>query len=94
MLGAGTVVLAVSPLSTSLFAQSHRIVPAQRSLLPGAAQPWASPDEARDLLNAGQDLYDDDKFIEAEKKFRQVVSRFPRNVITDRAEYYPIRSLT
>src|SRR5262245_44521009 len=66
--------------------QFVRISPIQRSLLP--------PDEARDLFNAGEALYDQRKFTEAEKRFREVVSRFPRNPIADKADYYLIRTLT
>jgi tetratricopeptide (TPR) repeat protein len=51
-------------------------------------------DEAREVFNAGQRLYDEDNFGEAEKKFREVVQRFPRHTIADRAEYYLIRTLT
>src|SRR6267143_909820 len=51
-------------------------------------------DEARQAFNAGQMLYDEDNFAEAEKKFREVVQRFPRHAIADRADYYLIRTLT
>ena len=66
--------------------QFVRISPIQRSLLP--------PDEARDLFNAGEALYDQRKFVEAERRFREVISRFPRNSIADKADYYLIRTLT
>ena len=51
-------------------------------------------DEARDLFNAGQRFYDQDKFSEAEKRFREVITRFPSNPIADRADYYLIRTLS
>src|SRR5207253_6230351 len=51
-------------------------------------------DEAREVFNAGQRLYDEDNFAEAERKFREVVQRFPRHAIADRADYYLIRTLT
>jgi hypothetical protein len=51
-------------------------------------------DEARDTFNAGQRLYDEDNFAEAERKFREVIQRFPRHPIADRADYYLIRTLT
>jgi tetratricopeptide (TPR) repeat protein len=38
-------------------------------------------------------FYDEDKLDEAEKRFREIVQRFPRNVIADRADYYLIRTL-
>ena len=79
-------VLALPPLASG---QSKRVVFAQRSLAPAAA-----PDEARDLFNAGQNFYDEDKFAEAEKKFREVLSKFPKNAIADKADYYLIRTLS
>jgi len=51
-------------------------------------------DEARETFNAGQRLYDEDNFTEAERKFREVVQRFPRHPMADRADYYLIRTLT
>ncbi len=51
-------------------------------------------DEARETFNAGQRLYDEDNFAEAERKFREVIQRFPRHPIADRADYYLIRTLT
>jgi TolA-binding protein len=62
-----------------------RISTYSQSLLP--------PDEARDLFNAGQRFFDENRFTEAESKFREVVRRFPKNAITDRADYYLIRTL-
>ena len=64
----------------------QRILIRTQSLLP--------PDEARDVFNAGLKFYDESRFTEAENKFRDVVRRFPRNPITDRADYYLIRTLT
>jgi tetratricopeptide (TPR) repeat protein len=54
---------------------------------------FVAPDEARDIFNAGQHFYDESRFSEAENKFREVVRRFPGNPITDRADYYLIRTL-
>jgi tetratricopeptide (TPR) repeat protein len=51
-------------------------------------------DEARNIFTSGQSLYDQDRFAEAEKRFREVVTRFPQNPIADRADYYLIRTLT
>jgi len=56
-------------------------------------QAFAAPDEARDLFNEGQRLFDDNRFADAESKFRQVIRRFPKNPIADRADYYLIRTL-
>src|SRR5262249_17491772 len=35
-----------------------------------------------------------DKFSEAERRFREVITRFPSNPIADRADYYLIRTLS
>jgi len=59
----------------------------------GQALSLLPPDEARDILNAGQALYDENRYSEAEAKFRQVITRFPRNPIADKADYYLIRTL-
>jgi len=75
-------VLSLSPLG---YGQSIR-VSHQHSFFPA--------DEARDLFNAGQRFYDQDKFSEAEKRFREVITRFPSNPIADRADYYLIRTLS
>ena len=72
--------------SLSASAQHVRLVTHQRSFLP--------PDEARDLFIAGEVSYDQRKFLDAEKRFREVITRFPKNPIADKAEYYLIRTLT
>jgi HEAT repeat protein len=79
------IAVVVSAVSPAAFSQKV-IVSHQRSLMPPA-------DEARDIFNAGTGFYDEDKFVEAERRFREVVSRFPTNVIADRADYYLIRTL-
>jgi tetratricopeptide (TPR) repeat protein len=75
------VTLALAPAAPAQI----RIWAHTQSLLP--------PDEARDVFNAGQRFFDEDRFKEAENKFREVVRRFPRNPIADRADYYLIRTL-
>src|SRR5262245_31708176 len=57
----------------------------KRSLLP--------PDEARDIFIAGQHSLDEGRLADAENRFREVIRRFPKNQITDRADYYLIRTL-
>src|SRR5215471_6813780 len=56
-------------------------------------QSFLPPDEARDIYNAGKAFYDESRYTEAENKFRDVVRRFPKNPITDRADYWLIRTL-
>src|SRR5262245_22863315 len=78
-------VFACLVLSPAASAQT-RIWMYTQSLLP--------PDEARDLFNEGQRFFDEDRFREAESKFREVVRRFPGNTIADKADYYLIRTLS
>ena len=65
----------------------------------GQVRIWAhplsllAPDEAREVFNAGLTFYDQYRFTDAENKFREVVRRFPKNPIADRADYYLIRTL-
>src|SRR5262245_42206678 len=73
-------------LSFSASAHGLRRGTPQRSFLP--------PDEARDLFNVGEVFYDERKFVDAEKRFREVILRFPTNPIADKADYYLIRTLT
>ena len=51
-------------------------------------------DQARELFVSGQKFYDENNFVEAEKQFREVLRRFPRNRFAERADYYLIRTLT
>ena len=64
---------------------SAQIQAFSQSLLP--------PDEARDIFIAGQRSYDEGRFTDAENRFREVIRRFPKNQIADRADYYLIRTL-
>jgi tetratricopeptide (TPR) repeat protein len=80
------LITAATALPLSVSAQHVRIVSNQRSLLP--------PDAARDLFNEGEVLYDQRQFVDAEKRFREVVTRYPKNQIADKADYYLIRTLT
>lgn len=50
-------------------------------------------DEARDLYNAGRDLFDEGKYADAEKKLREVLRKFPRNTVADRSDYMLMRTL-
>jgi HEAT repeat protein len=75
------IAAAVSPLS----AQDSRIRIMRRS--------FAESDEPRNLYNTGRDCFDRGQFAEAERNFREVMQRFPRNPIADRSAYYLIRTL-
>lgn len=76
--------LAVAP---SAFAQTLSVPVFQRNLVEPAGDP------ARELFNQGQSLYDKFRYIEAERTFRDVVARYSRSSIADKAEYYLIRTL-
>ena len=45
------------------------------------------------LFSEGRDLYDDGKFFEAEKKFREALTKYPRAEKSDRTAYYLITTL-
>jgi tetratricopeptide (TPR) repeat protein len=49
--------------------------------------------EALNLFSQGRDLYDDRKFPEAEKKFREALSKYPKAGRADRTAYYLIITL-
>ena len=80
----GLVAFVMFAAISTASAQVH-IVAQTQSLLPA--------DEAREVFNAGKAFYDEGRFSDAENKFREVVRRFPKNAIADRADYYLIRSL-
>ena len=80
--------LGVAGFASTASAQYARVSTLQRSLLPAPAA-----DEARDIFNAGLQAYDQSRFTQAEVKFREVFTRFPKNAIADRADYYYIRTL-
>jgi tetratricopeptide (TPR) repeat protein len=78
------IILAILPASLS----------AQTTSLPALHFGFAGPmDAARDQFNSGRDLFADSKYPQAENVFREVVRKYPKNPIADRAHYYWIRSL-
>jgi len=48
---------------------------------------------ARTLFNEGRDLWDDGKFVDAEKKFREALMKYPKAEQSDRTAYYLIATL-
>src|SRR5262245_20051216 len=80
----GMMAFMVIVLGSSASAQIHVLMRPQ-SLLPA--------DEARQIFNNGVALYDQYRFSDAEGRFREVIRRFPKNVLADRADYYLIRTL-
>src|SRR5262245_52015713 len=50
-------------------------------------------DEARDLMNSGNALYDNGKFAEAAEKYKEVLRKYPRNTVADHCQYLLMRAL-
>src|SRR5262245_46080933 len=59
----------------------------------GTAQTPAQNSEARRLFNEGEKFHRDGNFVEAEKKFREALRRFPKADQSDRTAYYLIDTL-
>ena len=53
----------------------------------------AQSSEAQKIFVEGRDLFDDGKYVEAEKKFREALSKYPRADQADRTSYYLITTL-
>lgn len=68
------------------YAQTDRAALLQRNFLEPS-------DPARDLFNVGQKFYDQFRYEDAVKTFREVVRMYPKSNIADRAQYYLIRTL-
>ena len=49
--------------------------------------------EAKRLWNEGRDLYDDGNYADAEKRFREALTKYPRVEQSDRTTYYLIITL-
>jgi tetratricopeptide (TPR) repeat protein len=67
------------------------------SLLAGTpqlrAQTSVQNNQARSLFLEGCDLWDDGKFVDAERKFRDALNRYPKAEQSDRTSYYLITTL-
>jgi len=60
---------------------------------PGHAQSNQQNSEARKLFIEGRDLQDDGKLADAEKKFREALTKYPKSDGADRTAYYLISAL-
>lgn len=60
---------------------------------PLQAQLQGAVTPARTLFVEGRDLWDDGKFADAEKKFREALTKYPRAEQSDRTAYYLITTL-
>jgi len=81
------ILAALAGMGQSAFAQTRRVVTVQQNFAESA-------DPARELLNTGQRFLDQFRYSEAEKSFRDVVQKYPKSNIADKAEYYLIRTLS
>src|SRR5215467_9347885 len=83
-------VIAGLGVSTSVsFAQTGRVMIIQRNFV----EEGPVDRQARELFNAGQKFYDQYRYVDAERTFREVIQKYPKSSIADRAEYYLIRTL-
>jgi tetratricopeptide (TPR) repeat protein len=57
------------------------------------AQTTKENTEAKRLYSEGRELYDDGNYADAEKKFREALTRYPRADQSDRSAYYLIITL-
>jgi tetratricopeptide (TPR) repeat protein len=59
----------------------------------GMAQAAKENTEARKLSNEGIDLFNDGNFADAERKFRETLTKYPKSDVADRSDYYLILAL-
>lgn len=59
----------------------------------GMAQTTKENTEARRLWNEGNDLFNDRNFADAEKKFRDALTKYPKSDQSDKTAYYLILTL-
>ena len=78
-----TVALSLSLASSVLFAHPSAVI----------AQTPRENTEARKLWTEGRDLYDEGNFVDAERKFREALNRYPKSDQADRTTYYLIVTL-
>ena len=53
----------------------------------------AQQNAARALVNDGIEFFDDGKYVDAERKFREALTKYPKDDKSDRTAYYLIRTL-
>src|SRR5262245_30069362 len=64
-----------------------------RAQSPQPSQTQAPADPARALFLAGRNFWDDGRFAEAEKKFREALAKYPTSENADRTGFYLIETL-
>jgi hypothetical protein len=84
-------VIAVLGVSTSAaLAQTGRVMIIQRNFMEEGPVDRA----ARELVNVGLKFYDQFRYADAERTFREVIQKYPKSAIADKAGYYLIRTLS
>jgi hypothetical protein len=82
------ILLGLFVMTPGIFAQNPRVFVTPKNFV----EP-AGGDPARELFNDGQNLFDQSRYGAAERTFRDVVEKYPKSTIADKAEYYLIRTL-
>jgi HEAT repeat protein len=85
-----TVIAGLGLSPAAAFAQTGRVLIVQRNFM----EDGPVDRSARQLFNVGQKFYDQSRYPDAERTFREVVLKYPKSVIADRAGYYLIRTLS
>jgi hypothetical protein len=85
-----TVITGLGLSTSAAFAQTGHILIVQRNFM----EDGPVDRSARELFNAGQKFYDQSRYPDAERTFRQVVLKYPKSTVADRAGYYLIRTLS
>ena len=84
-------VIAVLGFSTSAaFAQAGRVVIVKQNFM----EEGPVDRSAREMFNIGLKFYDQSRYPDAERTLREVVQKYPKSAIADRAGYYLIRTLS
>jgi tetratricopeptide (TPR) repeat protein len=84
-----TVIAALGLSISAAFAQTGRVVIVQRNFM----EEGPVDRSARELFNVGQKFYDQSRYLDAERAFREVIQKYPKSAIAERAGYYLIRTL-
>src|SRR5215831_14196585 len=82
------ILLGLFVMTPGIFAQNPRVFVTPKNFV----EP-SGGDPARELFNDAQNLFDQSKYGAAERTFRDVVEKYPKSSIADKAEYYLIRTL-
>lgn len=83
------VIAGLGVSASGALAQTGRVVIVQRNFLEEGPVDRA----ARELFNVGQKFYDQLRYPDAERTFREVLQKYSKSAIADKAGYYLIRTL-